>query len=105
MILNTYECKSTTPSVGTKMLPIPAQGIEWNRDTLLCKNFFPSEIIQGMYKASLSPILDIVFQYGDVVAPLRLISLYGCKTEPRELLQIAGKMHLHRRSSKDLVHD
>jgi len=53
----------------------------------------------------LSPILDIVFQFGDVVAPLPLISYKDCKTELLELSQIVSmKYDMHSLPYiKDLV--
>ena len=78
------------------------KGIERNRDNLFCKDFFHSETIKSIVEASLSPILDILFQYGNV-APLPLINYESCKTEPLELSQTVGKIRLHCHLSKDLV--
>ena len=53
----------------------------------------------------MSPILDIVFQFGDVVAPLPLISYKDCKTELLESSQIVSmKYDMHSLPYiKDLV--
>ena len=66
------------------------KGIERNRDEV-------------HIKVLLSLILDIVFQYGDVVVPLPLINYKDCKTEPLELSPIVGMIYLHCHLLKDLV--
>ena len=79
------------------------KGIKRNRDALLCKRFSLWTLHKICIKASLSPILEIVLQYGDAVEPLLLINYQDCKKELLEFSQMVGMIHLQYHLSKDLV--
>ena len=85
----------TEISTGTNCCQYLQKDIKRTRDAMLCKKFFLWKLYKVCTKASLSPIFDVIFHYGDVVAPLPLIGYKDCKTEVLELPQILGMARLY----------
>ena len=98
------ERKLSTFPTGPNMLSIPAKRYRKEQGCYaMQKGIYLWKLYIVCIKASLRPVLDIVFQYGDAVAPLPLTSYEDCKTKPLQLPQIFNMIRLHSHLSKDLV--